>query len=319
MLVLALADLEMLLDAADLAAAMSVEALLGTDRVFAADLQALRPHPGQARSAARMAAALAGLADRRLARRTRTTRACRTPTRCAARPAVHGAARDTDGPRAARRGPGTGQRHRQSGGPARRPGGVQRQLPRRAGRRGARLPGHLASPTSPASASDAPTGCSTRPVARPAAVPRARGRRRLGTHDRPVHAGRDRLRAQASGRAGVGRLHPVVGDAGGPRLARLARRPQAAPGGGRSAPGPGHRDPHRRTGSGPPRAVDARARDRCRAARRPDQGRRAGPGPPPRHPRSTPSSTFSPPARSPPPARLPPPIDLQKRCPRRTR
>ena len=39
---------------------MSVEALLGTDRVFAADLQALRPQPGPGRSAARMAAALAG-------------------------------------------------------------------------------------------------------------------------------------------------------------------------------------------------------------------------------------------------------------------
>ena len=35
-------------DVADVAAAMSVEGLLGTDRVFAADLQALRPHPGQA-------------------------------------------------------------------------------------------------------------------------------------------------------------------------------------------------------------------------------------------------------------------------------
>ena len=60
MLVMALVDLEMLLDAADLAAAMSVEALLGTDRVFAADLQALRPQTGQAISSARIAAALAG-------------------------------------------------------------------------------------------------------------------------------------------------------------------------------------------------------------------------------------------------------------------
>src|SRR6476661_4341993 len=48
MLVLALADLRRLLTTADLAAAMSVEALLGTDAVFAEDLQALRPHPGQA-------------------------------------------------------------------------------------------------------------------------------------------------------------------------------------------------------------------------------------------------------------------------------
>ena len=34
---------------------MSVEALLGTDRVFAADLQELRPHPGQAASASQPA------------------------------------------------------------------------------------------------------------------------------------------------------------------------------------------------------------------------------------------------------------------------
>ena len=60
MLVLACADLAQLLTAADVTAAMSVEALLGTDRVFAADLQALRPHPGQASSAANLRALLAG-------------------------------------------------------------------------------------------------------------------------------------------------------------------------------------------------------------------------------------------------------------------
>ena len=65
MLVLACHDLEMLLRTADITAAMSVEALLGTDAVFAADLQALRPHPGQAASAANLRALLAGLRDRR--------------------------------------------------------------------------------------------------------------------------------------------------------------------------------------------------------------------------------------------------------------
>jgi histidine ammonia-lyase len=60
MLVLAVHDLHGLVRATDLAAAMSVEALLGTDRVLAADLQALRPHPGQAASAANMRALLAG-------------------------------------------------------------------------------------------------------------------------------------------------------------------------------------------------------------------------------------------------------------------
>jgi len=51
MLCLAIADLRMLLHTADIATAMSVEGLLGTDHVFAADLQALRPQPGQAISA----------------------------------------------------------------------------------------------------------------------------------------------------------------------------------------------------------------------------------------------------------------------------
>ena len=60
MLILALRDLDSLLKLADVAAAMSVEGLLGSDRVFAADLQALRPHPGQAAAAANMVRLLAG-------------------------------------------------------------------------------------------------------------------------------------------------------------------------------------------------------------------------------------------------------------------
>ncbi|MGI6871059.1 histidine ammonia-lyase [Amycolatopsis sp. 3B14] len=94
MLVLALDDLNRLLDTADLTAAMSVEALLGTDRAFAADLQELRPHPGQARSARRMFAALADseiVASHRGPECTRVQDAY--SLRCA--PQVHGAARDT--------------------------------------------------------------------------------------------------------------------------------------------------------------------------------------------------------------------------------
>jgi histidine ammonia-lyase len=61
MLIMAIADLEGLCDAADLGAAMSVEALMGTDQVFRPELhQPLRPHAGQAISAANMFAALAG-------------------------------------------------------------------------------------------------------------------------------------------------------------------------------------------------------------------------------------------------------------------
>jgi histidine ammonia-lyase len=59
MLVLAIADMQALLQVADVTAAMSVEALLGTDRAFAEDLVALRPQPGQAASAANLRALLA--------------------------------------------------------------------------------------------------------------------------------------------------------------------------------------------------------------------------------------------------------------------
>lgn len=62
MLILALHDLRRLADTADLAAAMSVEGQLGTDRVFAADLMALRPQTGQAVSAANLRDFLAGSA-----------------------------------------------------------------------------------------------------------------------------------------------------------------------------------------------------------------------------------------------------------------
>ncbi len=193
-------------------------------------------------------------------------------------PAVHGAARDTAAHASAGRRPGTGQLHRQSGRAARRPGRVQRQLPRRTDRRGAGFPGDLGRRRRrDRRAADRPDAGRV-PIARPAAVPGPRGRRRLRPHDRPVHPGRDRLRTQAARRAGVGRLHPVVGDAGGPRVDGLARRPQAPPRRRRAAPGVGHRDPHRGQGVGPARAAAARARSPRRSGTR-SARRVAGPGP----------------------------------------
>ncbi len=58
-LLLACADLDLLLRTVDVSAAMSIEAMLGTSAVFAADLQALRPQPGQAVAAANLRALLA--------------------------------------------------------------------------------------------------------------------------------------------------------------------------------------------------------------------------------------------------------------------
>ena len=92
MLVLAITDLRALVATADLAAALSVEGLTGTDAVFASDLHALRPHPGQALSAANMRSVLAG--SPMLSHPTGFTRVQDAYSlRCA--PQVHGAVRDT--------------------------------------------------------------------------------------------------------------------------------------------------------------------------------------------------------------------------------
>ncbi len=94
MLALAICDLGALLTLADVIAAMSIEGLAGTDAVFAEDLHALRPHPGQAESAATMRAVLKGspvLEAHRTKGFTRVQDAY--SLRCA--PQVHGAARDT--------------------------------------------------------------------------------------------------------------------------------------------------------------------------------------------------------------------------------
>ncbi|MFI0733109.1 histidine ammonia-lyase [Streptomyces sp. NPDC021225] len=60
MLLMACEDLGRLFTAADVTAALSLEALLGTDRVLAPELHAIRPHPGQAASADNMLRVLAG-------------------------------------------------------------------------------------------------------------------------------------------------------------------------------------------------------------------------------------------------------------------
>ncbi|MGH3705662.1 MAG: histidine ammonia-lyase [Agromyces sp.] len=94
MLALAVDDLRMLLTTADIAAAMSVEGLMGTDAVFAADLHALRPQRGQAISASNLRRLLADspiVASHKGPECTRVQDAY--SLRCA--PQVHGAARDT--------------------------------------------------------------------------------------------------------------------------------------------------------------------------------------------------------------------------------
>jgi histidine ammonia-lyase len=94
MLVLAIIDLRRLLQMADITAAMSVEGLLGTDDVFADDLHALRPHPGQAASASNLRRMMAGSQIRESHRTAACTRVQDAYSlRCA--PQVAGAVRDT--------------------------------------------------------------------------------------------------------------------------------------------------------------------------------------------------------------------------------
>jgi histidine ammonia-lyase len=94
MLMLSCADLSLLARTADLTAAMSLEALLGTDRVLADDLMAMRPQVGQSVSAANMRRVLDGspiVASHRGPEDTRVQDAY--SLRCA--PQVTGGLRDT--------------------------------------------------------------------------------------------------------------------------------------------------------------------------------------------------------------------------------
>ena len=93
MLCLAAHDAKHLLIVADVVAACSVEALLATDRAFAADLLALRPHPGQQASAANLRAVLAGSPIVASHRHGDDRVQDAYSIRCT--PQVHGAARDT--------------------------------------------------------------------------------------------------------------------------------------------------------------------------------------------------------------------------------
>ena len=93
MLLLALEDVTVLLKTADVTAAMSVEALFGTDRVFREDLHLLRPHPGQLASASNIAKVLSGSPIVASHRDSTHLVQDAYSLRCA--PQVYGAARDT--------------------------------------------------------------------------------------------------------------------------------------------------------------------------------------------------------------------------------
>ena len=85
-------DADLLVQAADVACALSVEALLGTDRPYDERVQRIRPHPGQLVSAANLRALLSGSALMASHRHSRHAVQDAYSLRCA--PQVHGAVRD---------------------------------------------------------------------------------------------------------------------------------------------------------------------------------------------------------------------------------
>ncbi|TDT30951.1 histidine ammonia-lyase [Naumannella halotolerans] len=95
MLLLAITDLRRLLITADITAAMSVEGLLGSDSVFADDLQRLRPQIGQAVSATNLRALLAGSEIRESHRDPAADTRVQDAYSLRCSPQVAGAVRDT--------------------------------------------------------------------------------------------------------------------------------------------------------------------------------------------------------------------------------
>ncbi|MGH2786215.1 MAG: histidine ammonia-lyase [Actinomycetota bacterium] len=89
---LAINDLERVLKTADVACAMSVEALLATDRPFAEAIHALRPHPGQLASAENLRKLTAG--SNVIASHRTTAHAVQDAYSLRCAPQVHGACRD---------------------------------------------------------------------------------------------------------------------------------------------------------------------------------------------------------------------------------
>ncbi len=227
MLVLASWDLRRLLQVADVTAAMSVEALLGTDRAFAEDLIALRPAARTGGERAEPAPPARRVGDRRQSSLRRPAR----PGRLLAAMRAPGQRRRARRPRARRAGGRDRARlgDRQPDGARGRAHRVLRQLPRRAARprlrpardrrrrgRGHRRASHRPPPR-------------REPLSRPPALPRRGPRRRLGADDRPLHAGGDGGREPPARGAGERRLAADQRDAGGPRLDGVGRRAQAAP------------------------------------------------------------------------------------------
>jgi imidazoleglycerol phosphate dehydratase HisB len=281
MLILALDDLQMLLDTAELTTAMTVEALLGTDRVFAEELHSSRPHPGQAASARDIRRLLEespivsrvapGLGPPRAGCPLAEVRVS----------SLRGGAEHFGLRRAGR--PARAFLHDgQPAGSPQRSGRKWRQLPRRAARLRVRLPRQSGGGGGGRNgeADRSPTG--PLPIAGPAALLGAPGWDELWLDDSPLHRrvlGRGKPSARHSRQR---RLPAHLRHAGGPLFYGIECWAQAAPGAGEHLQHLGRRGTLRRLGLGS--AVPSRAwichqgRLRTRAVANTFQAERLFPG-----------------------------------------
>jgi histidine ammonia-lyase len=92
---LTLLEAEHLCDIADLAGAMTIEALRGTDTAFSAEIQSVRPHPGQIHTAKRMRAFLGNGKKSQIAKSHADCGKVQDPYSLRCIPQVHGASRDS--------------------------------------------------------------------------------------------------------------------------------------------------------------------------------------------------------------------------------
>ncbi len=224
MLLLAIDDAAHLFTMADVTAALAIEAMLGSERPFQPELHAIRPHPGQAVSAANIHRLLQGSAVMD-SHRDDLAHAVQDAYSMRCAPQVAGAARDTLDVRHPGRRARAAVRCGQPGGAAGRAGRVDRQLPRRAARLRRRLPRHRGRRG----------GRDRRAPGRPAArrVPARATCRAFLTPDPGVNSGLMIAQYTAAGIvaenrrlavAGVGRLAADQRHAGGPRLDGLGGR-----------------------------------------------------------------------------------------------
>ncbi len=285
---LLLADADRLARTASVAAAMSVEALLGTEVAFAAPYQLARPHPGQVAVAGELRHLLRGSGLQ--AAHHGSTHKVQDPYSLRCVPQVHGAIRDAlDHLRRVL----DIELNSATDNPLVFPSGADVPVDALATGRGLVISGGnfhgepIALALDFAKLALAELGAISERRTALLLDPRlngglpaflvARPRPQQRSHDRPVHRGRTGVGEQGPGAPVVRGLDPHVGEPGGPRLDGGGGGPPRAPGAGQRGADPRDRAAVCRAGAGPAAGIACAGGTTARSRRR--RGARPGPHP----------------------------------------